>query len=233
MKHRVKLGLGITNSTYQHTEGKPTLDNEIQGTADTPSLFSMLSNVAIQAHKSYTAGLTLESPTLQQEITHHNIAYVDNADSHVSVNYHSEEPTQEGAENMNASAQGWNNVNNPTGGSLAYHKTTWQMVAWEGHRSLMHLQRTTTQKLRINDRTGAPTTITNGPTDEPNIGLGFHLCPNRDQNHQHEHTYNSIKQLCNIVAAANLPEQEACQAVTQRLVPNLQYQLYLSSFTKK
>jgi hypothetical protein len=79
MKGRVKMGLGITDDTYQQTEGKPTLDGEIQGTADTPLLFSMLNNVAIQAHKSYTPGLTLESPTLQQEITHHNIAYVDNA----------------------------------------------------------------------------------------------------------------------------------------------------------
>ncbi len=64
---------------------------------DTPFLFSMLSNVAIQAHKSYILGLTLESPTLQQEITHHDIAYDDDADGHVSADYHSGEPTQEAA----------------------------------------------------------------------------------------------------------------------------------------
>ncbi len=57
-----------------------------------------------------------------------------------------------------------------------------------------------------NDWAGAPTTIKYGPTDEPNIGLGYHLCPNGDQHHQHEHTYNSIKELCNNVAAANLTE---------------------------
>ena len=64
---------------------------------------------------------------------------------------HSEEPAQEATEKMNASAQGWNNVNNLTGGTLAYHKTKWQMIAWEEHGSLIHLQCTTTQKLRIND----------------------------------------------------------------------------------
>jgi hypothetical protein len=93
MKCRVKTGLGITDGTYQHTKGKPTLDDVIQGTAGTPLLFSMLSKVAIQAHKSYTPGLPLESPTLQREITHHNIGYVDNANGHVSVDYHSKEPT--------------------------------------------------------------------------------------------------------------------------------------------
>ncbi len=97
----------------------------------------------------------------------------------------------------------------------------------------MQLRQTTAQKLQINDWTGAPTTIKYGPTDKPNIGLGYHLCPNGDQHHQHEHTYNSIKQLCNNVAMANLTEQEAHQTVTQRLVPKLHYPLYLSSFTQK
>jgi hypothetical protein len=85
MKQQVKMGLGITDGTYQQVEGKPTLDGEIQGTAVTPLLFSMLSNVAIQAHKSYTPGLTLESPTLHQGITHHNIAYINKANGHLSA----------------------------------------------------------------------------------------------------------------------------------------------------
>jgi hypothetical protein len=69
MKRRVKTGLRLTEQTYHQTGGEPTLDGEIQGTAGTPLLFSMLSNVAIQAHKSFTPGLTLESPTLQRQIT--------------------------------------------------------------------------------------------------------------------------------------------------------------------
>ncbi len=140
MKRQVKTGLGITEGTYQQAVGEPTLDGKIQGTADTPLLFSMLSNVAIQAHKSFTPGLTLENPTLQCEILHHNIAYVDDTDGHVSADYHSKNPTQEAVEKMNTSAQGWNNMNNLTGGSLAYHKTKWQMIAWEERGSTVQLQ---------------------------------------------------------------------------------------------
>jgi hypothetical protein len=106
MKRRVKTGLGLTEQTYHQTGGEHTLDGEIQGTDDTPLLFSMLSNVAIQAHKSFTPGLTLESPTLQRQIQHHNIAYVNDADGHVSADYHSEDPTAEATEKMNQSAQG-------------------------------------------------------------------------------------------------------------------------------
>ncbi len=107
------------------------------------------------------------------------------------------------------------------------------MIAWEEIGSIKHLQRTTTQKLRIKDWTGAPTLIKYGPTDKPNIGIGFHLCPNGDQTHQHEHTHKSWQRLCNNVATANLSEQEALQTVTQWLVPKLHYPLHLSSFTRK
>ncbi len=69
------MGLGITDGTHQQVNREPTLDSEIQGTVDTPLLFSMLSNCAIQAQKSYTP--TLERPNIEQQINHHNIAYLD------------------------------------------------------------------------------------------------------------------------------------------------------------
>jgi hypothetical protein len=231
MRRKVKTGLVVTDGTYQQTAGEPTLDGEIQGTVDTLILFSMLSSVAIKAHKSYTPGLQLASPTLLREINHHNIAYVDNADGHVSADYQSKDPIFEAVTKMNASAQGWSDVNNLTGGLLAYHKTKWQMIAWKERGSMLDLQRSTHHKLRIKDWTGAPATIKYGPTDEPNIGLGFHLCPNGSQKHQFDHTFNSIKKLCHNILAANLTEQEACQTVAQRLVPKLHYPLHLTSFS--
>jgi hypothetical protein len=59
IKQQVTPGLGVTDRTYQQVKGEPTLEGEIQGTTDTSLLFSMLSNVVIQAHKSYTPGLIL------------------------------------------------------------------------------------------------------------------------------------------------------------------------------
>jgi hypothetical protein len=112
-----------------------------------------------------------------------------------------------------------------------YHKTKWQMIAWEDSGPHKTNHEETTQKLCINDWTGTPTTIKYGPPGEPNIGLGFHLCPNGDQTHQYEHTYKSIQRLCRNVTIANLSEQEALQTVTQRLVPKLHYPLHLTSFT--
>ena len=121
MKCKVKTGLGITEGTYYQRAGKPTLEGKIQGTAGNPLLYSMLSSVSIKAHKSFTPGLSLESPTMKRAIKHHNVAYVDAANGHVSAVL--QDPTSEAVTRMHISAQGWNDVNNLTGGSLAYHKT--------------------------------------------------------------------------------------------------------------
>ncbi len=193
----------------------------------------MLSSVAIKAHKSFTPGLTLESPTMTRAIRHHNIAYVDDADGHVSADITSQDPTSEAVIRMHTSAQGWNDVNNLTGGSLAYHKTKWQMISWEITNGTKKLREITPHQLTINNWTGAPTNIAYGKTSEPNIGLGFHLCPNGDQTHQYNHTYNAIKRLCSNASSANLTEREARQTITQRLVPKLSYPLHLTSFTQK
>jgi hypothetical protein len=105
MKRKVKTGPGITEGIYYQRVGEPTLDGEIQGTADTPLLYSMLSSIAIKAHKSFTPGLTLESPTMTHTIRHHNIAYVDNADGHVSADITLQDPTSEAVTQMHTSAQ--------------------------------------------------------------------------------------------------------------------------------
>ena len=95
MKRKVKTGLGITEGTHHQRAGKPTLKGKIQGTADTPLLYSMLSSVAIKAHKSFTPGLSLKSPTMKRAIKHHNVAYVDDANGHVSAYTTSQDPTSE------------------------------------------------------------------------------------------------------------------------------------------
>ena len=106
MKRKVKTGLGITEGTYHQRAGEPTLEGEIQGTADTPLLYSMLSSVAIKARKSFTPGLSLKNLTMKQAIKHHNVAYVDDTNGHVSADATSQDPTSEAVTQMHVSAQG-------------------------------------------------------------------------------------------------------------------------------
>ena len=193
IKRQVKTGLGITDRTYQRVEGEPTLDRKIQGTADTPLLYSMLSNVTIQAHKSYTPGLTLKSPTLQQQIAHHNIAYIDDTVGHVSADYLSKDPLLEATTKMTKSAQGWNDVNNLTGGSLAYHKTkladdsmggTWipQTITTNNNSAIAHqrLDRSpNSNQIRSNQQTKHRTRLPPVPKWQPESQMQTHTQSNQ------------------------------------------------------
>jgi hypothetical protein len=89
------------------------------------------------------------------------------------------------------------------------------MVCWEIQNGIKTLRETTPYQLTINDWMEAPTTIAYGKTNEPNIGLGFHLCPNGDQTHQYNHMHAAIKTLYSNVSSANLNEREARQTITQ------------------
>ena len=82
-------------------------------------------------------------------------------------------------------------------------------VCWEIRSGIKTLRETIPHQLIINDWMGASTTIAYGKTNEPIIGLGFHLCPNGDQRHQYNHTHDTIKTLCSNVSLANLNEREA------------------------
>jgi len=146
---------------------------------------------------------------MKRAIRHHNVVHVDDADSHVSADATLPDPTTKAVEQLRKSAQGWNYINNFTGGSLAYHKTKWQMVSWEIINGTKKLRETTPPQLAINDWTGAPTTITYGKASKPNIRLGFYLSPNGDQMLQYNHIHNAIKTLSSNISSANPTKREA------------------------
>jgi hypothetical protein len=64
-----------------------------------------------------------------------------------------------------------------------------------------------------------------GP-NEPNVGLGFRLCPTGNQAPHFEATLGKITDLCKAASAAYLTETEAWQLIYQRLEPKLAYALH-------
>lgn len=71
-----------------------------------------------------------------------------------------------------------------------------------------------------------------GP-NEPNVGLGFRLCPTGNQAPHFEATLGKITDLCKAASTAYLTETEARQLIYQRLEPKLAYALHGTSFTLK
>ena len=68
--------------------------------------------------------------------------------------------------------------------------------------------------------------------DQPNVGLGFRICPNGSQSHHFKATQDAVSQVRRAARGAHMSEQEVRQLLWQRLLPKLTYALYVSSFTQ-
>ena len=96
----------------------------------------------------------------------------------------------------------------------------------------LKLVKETEEVLVLEDGKGAFSVIDFQAPDKPNVGLGYRLCPDGNQRHQHKAVKASLTALCGKVSSAFLTEREAKQVLYQRLVPKISYALHMSNFEK-
>jgi len=228
MKRHVRTGLGVSEDYY---EGK--LPGEIQGKSDVPHLFAGQSSTMLNTHAACAPGLELHSCTGQRAMRRHNVMYVDDNDGNVSVPVDSERPLDALIENMQLSSQIWNDVVNWTGQSLAYHKTSWQALAWQVVQGELKPFVAKDRTIILEDHKGAKSVIQFMPPDQPNKGLGYHLCPDGNQHHEYRVVMEKLREVAASASTAFLNAREARQLLYQRLMPAIDYKLQLTSFTEQ
>ena len=232
LKRNVETFMGVSEGTYQQIEGKPKLGGMVQGKADVPQLSTQQSDAMLRAHKSRCHGVMITSPRLHRAINHHSIAYADDTDGQVSTDTTDTTMITKLVRKLQHSGQTWSNLTSICGGLIAHHKCFWQILAWE-KGDLPRPREDIKDELILHDGKGAYTRIDYLGPDEPNVGLGFHICPSGNQLPHYEATLKKITELCRAVAAAYLTESEANQLIRQRLKPKLSYALHGTSFTEK
>ena len=137
-------------------------------------------------------------------------------------------------EGMQESVKIWINLIMISGGSLYLHKTSWRILAWEMVHSELKLVKAMNERIMVEYGKGAYTVIDFKSPDEANEGLGYPICPDWNKEHAHEAILTSMRKLCGrTISSAQLTEQEARQALYQRLIPKLEYKMRLTSLTKK
>ncbi len=85
----------------------------------------------------------------------------------------------------------------------------------------------------MHDNKGSYAVIQSFPPGEPNVDLGFRLCPNRDQELHHHALLDADTTLCDTVAGEYLMECKAKQALFQWMIPKMDYGLYLTPWATK
>ena len=231
MRRHVKTALGTSTNTYQEEDGDHKLNGEIQGKGDVPSLWGIQSDTLLKAHKDLCTGLQLPDCTGLHEISMNNVAFVDDTDGWASADYGCDDARGQAISRLQRGAQVWNDLTNLSGGSIAFHKCKWQMIAWELVRGELQMIKATEEEITLRDNKGAVAIIEFLPPDQPNVGLGYRLCPSGNQSHELEALVGKVTELSASVTASNLSETEARQVLLQRLLPKMSYPLHLTSFT--
>lgn len=233
LERNVETALGLSNETYAQEDDGPEIGGMVQGKADVPQLSTQQSEVLLKAHKSITQGLSLPNPNGTRHIAHHSISFADDTDQHTNVESRRADAVKAVVAQLQHGAQTWNNLINITGGLLAYHKCNWQLIAWRSDSGHMEMINHVEHTIQIEDGKGATATIEYLPPSEPNVGLGFRLCPTANQDPHFQHVLGGIRSMCAGLGSAHLSTHEIRQLLTQRLIPKLTYALHLSSFTSK
>lgn len=232
LERNVETSLGLSEGVYRQEVDSPELGGMVQGKADVPQLSTLQSNIMLQAHKSLSYGVNISSPELSRSIEHHSIAFADDTEGQVSSD------TQKNiiprlVRKLQHSGQTWSNLTDICGGLIAHHKCFWQLLAWEVNGGHLTPMRETDEQVILGDGKGAYAGIQFVPPDEPNVGLGFSLCPDGNQQPHFDTTLAKVRDLCTAAGASHLTEGEAHQLLYQRMVPKLSYALHGTAFTVK
>ena len=233
LKRHVETSLGISTGYYAQEPGAHRIGGMVQGKADVPQLSIQQSDAMLKAHKSLSYGVDMISPGLHRSIKHHSIAYADDTDGQVSSDMTDNISIPRIVRRLQHSGQTWSDITNICGGLIAHHKCFWQLLSWEENNGHLVPAETTQEQLVLHDGKGAYAAITYLPPDEPNVGLGFSLCPTGNQLPHFTSTFAKVQELCKAAVGAYLTEGETQQLLVQRLVPKLSYALHGTSFTLK
>ena len=126
------------------------------------------------------------------------MAYWDATDVHISAEHNTEFPMERVIEDMRESANKWNNLILISGGSLALHKTSWRLLAWETERGELKLITTIKEVIMMGDGKEAYTVIDFKSPEVTNEGLGYRICPDGNQDHAHEVILKQDKYYINV-----------------------------------
>ena len=233
LQRNVETSLGISEKSYRQLKNFPDIGGMVQGKADVPQLSTQQSDAMLKAHKSLTRGLSIPNPIHSRSISHHSVGFADDTDNHTSVDSNEDTPIVAVVRQGQDSAQVWNNIVDICGGLIALHKCTWHLIAWCQAQGYMALVQDPGTTLTLHNTHGTPTVIRFLLPHEPNVGLGFLICPDGNQSPQFFNLLKDVNTVCARISCSYLTESETRQALHQRLLPKLRYVLHLTSFSSK
>ena len=231
LERNVETALGVSQACYSQATSSSRLGGMVQGKADVPQLSTQQMDIMLKTHKVLAPGLHLRSPSLLRSITRSSISYADDTDGQISLDTTDTTLISTAVETLRQNAQTWTTIADICGGLIALHKCNWHLIAWEAISGHLNMVQSTDETLVMQDCHGTLSNIQFLSPDQPNIGLGFHLCPDGSQNPHYQHMHDGVVQMCRSAAGAHLTASDMYLLLRQRIIPKLSYALHGSSFS--
>ena len=93
------------------------------------------------------------------------------------------------------------------GGALALHKTCWRILSWQLELGKLKTLQATKKSMRMADGKGAYIAIEYKWTDQPNEGLGYCICPDKNQTHAYKAIMKNMAEMWQKIGAVYLSER--------------------------
>lgn len=255
MKRQIRTAAGTTEATYQFDPetDEYELDGEIQGKGDVMCHWTNVSDSIIQTHRKHTAGVTLHHVATGDTSSRSADAYVDDTDVYAEpVPFQptdeewfaeQESPTfavidpqpLETMHILQACAQMWVYLVLTIGHLMAFHKCSWQLLAYKpvDGRMIPMTSDDRQGNLHLHDLNGIHSKITHKKNDNPNVGLGFSIAPLGDQEPEYQKRLAQAKFCASCISTATFTTAEAWLALVTRVLPKVTYPFMLTRFNKK
>jgi hypothetical protein len=85
MERHVRTAAGTSITTYQQEPDKAQIEGEGQGKGDSMAVWTLISSVLLEVHKSLCHGIELINVTGKLRVRQSNDAYVDDSDTYGSA----------------------------------------------------------------------------------------------------------------------------------------------------
>ena len=255
MKRQIRTAAGTTEETYQYEPGTDEfqLDGEIQGKGDVMCHWTNVSDSILQVHRKHTAGVTLHHVATEDVSSRSADAYVDDTDAYAEPVPHqpTDEEWFEEMENptfaiidpqpletisiLQGCAQMWVFLVLMIGHLMAFHKCSWQLLAYMAVNGRMTpmTRENMLGDLHLHDLNNIHSKIKYKDNDTPNEGLGFSIAPLGNQEPEYKKRLEQAKYCASCISSATFATTEAWLALVTRVLPKVTYPFMLTRFNKK
>ena len=234
MRYHVRVNNAMSTEYYQPTEDYRQYGSG-QGFRNSPSLWTIISTLLLDAMPSKATGLRFVSQDQTIESTRQMDAYVDDTTVWTNNSVHSTRTPAEVAQTLSQAAQWWERLLAASGGALELSKCLFYLFHWKLSRTGLASMSSPHElqiSIELTDSTNNQScTIDHRDVRSVHKTQGVLLCPQDTDSEEFRRLTEKSRNLSRAIQSAKLTRAEARTAYNSIYLPSIGYSLGCTALT--